>query len=138
LPGRRWRDGLWLILPSGMLLACPVAVDDRYALEPASATAARAGCADGVTNGTETDVDCGGPDCASCTAGKRCLEARDCRSTLCQGNQCQPQNCTDSWKNGTETDVDCGGPDCPRCAAGYSCVAGSDCTSGSCTDGLCG
>jgi hypothetical protein len=120
-----------------MLLACPVAVDDRYALEPASSTAASAGCADGVMNGTETDVDCGGPDCSPCAAGKQCREARDCRSTLCEGNHCQPQNCTDSSKNGTETDVDCGGTDCPRCTTGYRCIAGSDCTNGSCTSGLC-
>ena len=133
--GRRWRDGLCLLLPGGILLACPVAVDDRYALEPA--TAAGAGCADGVKNDAETDVDCGGPDCSPCTAGQQCVEARDCRSTLCEGNQCQPQNCSDSVKNGTETDVDCGGPDCSGCGAGYGCTAGSDCTSGSCSDGWC-
>ena len=129
--GRRWRDGLCLLLPGGILLACPVAVDDRYALEPAT------GCADGVKSGAETDVDCGGPDCSPCEAGRQCVEARDCRSTLCEGNQCQPQNCSDSVKNGTETDVDCGGPDCSGCGAGYGCTAGSDCTSGSCSDGWC-
>jgi len=135
--GRRWRDGLCLILPGGILLACPVAVDDRYALEPASGSAAQAACADGVKNGAETDVDCGGPDCSPCAAGMACLQPRDCRSTLCEGNQCQPQNCGDARQNGTETDVDCGGPDCPRCQSWYFCVAGSDCTSGSCTGGTC-
>jgi hypothetical protein len=131
------RDWIWLLLPGTLLCGCPVAVDDRYALEPENSGAGPGSCRDAVKNGTETDVDCGGPDCASCAAGKQCREARDCRSTLCEGNQCQPQNCTDQVKNGTETDVDCGGPDCPHCATGLWCIVGTDCVSGSCTSGLC-
>ncbi len=131
----RWREWLWLV-PSGMLLGCPVAVDDRYALEPA--TAVLGGCSNGVSDGAETDLDCGGPDCAPCAAGAACHQARDCRSTLCVGNQCQPQDCQDGTMNGTETDADCGGPDCPTCAAGLWCTQGPDCSSGTCTDGICG
>ena len=46
-------------------------------------------CSDGVQNGTETAVDCGG-DCSACPI------------------------CTDGIQNGSETGIDCGG-DCGRC-----------------------
>lgn len=39
-------------------------------------------CADGIKNGTETDVDCGGP-CAPCTTGKLCGVGTDCASGIC-------------------------------------------------------
>ncbi|WP_040249539.1 T9SS type A sorting domain-containing protein [Psychroserpens mesophilus] len=51
-------------------------------------------CTDGIQNGNETGVDCGGPDCPAC-----------------------PPSCTDGIQNGNETGVDCGGPDCPECPA---------------------
>lgn len=50
-------------------------------------------CTDGIQNGNETGVDCGGPDCAACP----------------------PPTCTDGLQNGNETGVDCGGPDCAPC-----------------------
>ena len=49
-----------------------------------------AACFDGIQNGTETGVDCGG-DCAPCPT------------------------CDDGIQNGQETGVDCGGPDCAPC-----------------------
>ncbi len=57
-------------------------------------------CSDGVQNGNETGVDCGGPDCAPCA---------------------EP-TCDDGIQNGNETGVDCGGPDCAPCETG-SCDA---------------
>lgn len=51
-------------------------------------------CTDGVQNGSETGVDCGGPDCAACPT------------------------CNDGIQNGSETGVDCGGPDCAPCGGG--------------------
>lgn len=50
-------------------------------------------CTDGIQNGDETGVDCGG-SCAACPT------------------------CTDGIQNGEETGVDCGGPDCPACYVG--------------------
>ena len=47
-------------------------------------------CTDGIQNGTETGIDCGGA-CAACPT------------------------CTDGIQNGDETGVDCGGPDCEPC-----------------------
>lgn len=54
-------------------------------------------CSDGIQNGSETGVDCGGPDCPSCPV--------------------EP-TCTDGIQNGSETGVDCGGPDCAPCNTG--------------------
>jgi hypothetical protein len=48
-------------------------------------------CFNGIKDGTETGVDCGGPDCGACPT------------------------CDDGIKNGAETGVDCGGPDCDAC-----------------------
>ena len=52
-------------------------------------------CTDGIKNGSETGIDCGG-DCTACAT------------------------CNDGMQNGTEIDVDCGGdcPDCPTCIDG--------------------
>lgn len=59
-------------------------------------------CNDGIQNGQETGVDCGGPDCQPC--------------------QVDP-TCEDGIQNGQETGVDCGGPDCQPCQTGNDCEA---------------
>ena len=46
-------------------------------------------CSDGIKNGTETDVDCGG-SCPRCPNGKACLVANDCIGGACTGGQCGP------------------------------------------------
>src|SRR5437868_5626641 len=46
-------------------------------------------CSDGVKNGPETDVDCGG-SCAKCAGGLSCLVSADCQQNLCTGNVCTP------------------------------------------------
>lgn len=48
-------------------------------------------CSDGIQNGDEAGIDCGGTFCAACIT------------------------CSDGIQNGSETGVDCGGPDCPAC-----------------------
>jgi hypothetical protein len=57
-----------------------------FCTDPPAAT-----CNDGIQNGAETGVDCGGPDCPACPT------------------------CNDGIQNGAETGVDCGGPDCAPC-----------------------
>jgi len=57
-------------------------------------------CNDGIQNGQETGVDCGGPDCQPC--------------------QTVP-TCNDGVQNGQETGVDCGGPDCQPCQTQGGC-----------------
>lgn len=90
-------------------------------------------CTDGIKNGNETDVDCGGPDCLPCADGRDCVSARDCASAVCgTSKKCAAPTCTDGVKNGTETDIDCGGT-CPPCMAGQHCAAHADCLTKLCT-----
>lgn len=44
--------------------------------------------ADGVKNGTETGIDCGGL-CKRCSNGQGCLTRDDCLSAFCANNVCQ-------------------------------------------------
>jgi len=98
-----------------------------------------ASCTDGSKDGTETDVDCGGPSCSPCEAGKTCVGGVDCKSGVCADatKTCKAPSCTDLMKNGSETDVDCGGS-CPLpCGNGKQCAVGGDCSSGVCSLGVC-
>lgn len=84
-----------------------------------STTSSLPSCADGIQNGDEVGVDCGGmcPPCASCSDG---LLNQDELAIDC-GGVCPPcQSCTDGIQNQGERGVDCGGP-CPPCA---TCVDG--------------
>lgn len=65
----------------------------RNSVANASCTApcGPASCTDGIQNGDETGVDCGGSSCPACPT------------------------CSDGIQNGDETGVDCGGPDCAPC-----------------------
>ena len=97
-------------------------------------------CDDGVQNGTETDVDCGGT-CGACDLEQSCVENSDCASEVCDEGVCvspalPDPTCDDGEQNGNETDVDCGG-DCGACEDGLSCGLPEDCTSGVCEDGTC-
>lgn len=53
-------------------------------------------CEDGAQNGTETDIDCGGPDCATkCLEDQKCQSAQDCTDgfecSLVEGlKRCRP------------------------------------------------
>ena len=51
-------------------------------------------CTDGIQNGDETGVDCGGSSCSPCTVAP---------------------TCTDGIQNGDETGIDCGGSSCAPC-----------------------
>ena len=95
-------------------------------------------CMDGIKNGGETGIDCGGMTmCPRCGTGQGCSLASDCTNQVCQGGMCQAPSCSDGVKNQNETDVDCGGGTCSACASGKHCLAGSDCTSTICNMTLC-
>jgi hypothetical protein len=47
-------------------------------------------CTDMMTNGTESDVDCGGSCATKCSIGKMCNLGADCVSTKCLSNVCKP------------------------------------------------
>jgi hypothetical protein len=92
---------------------------------------------DGVKNGAETDVDCGGGACGPCMDMAGCAAGSDCVSGVCSNGQCAAASCMDGVKNGTETDIDCGGGACGPCADGQMCGASGDCASGVCNGGVC-
>lgn len=103
-------------------------------------------CVDGVQNGAETDIDCGG-ECGTCDIGEYCLDADDCDSAYCAPNE-----------GGAG-----GGPPYGLCAAcdgegqcgpgfycepvsqtcvgqlvlGAACLTGSSCAAGLCVDEVC-
>ncbi len=58
-------------------------------------------CNDGIQNGNETGVDCGGNTCPACPV---------------------TPTCNDGQQNGDETGVDCGGSSCPACPCNGSLV----------------
>jgi hypothetical protein len=74
----------------------------------------RASCDDGIHNGEETDIDCGGDACAACMTGASCERHDDCTSGTCLAGVCGATSCEDGIRNGDETDIDCGGA-CLRC-----------------------
>lgn len=89
-------------------------------------------CRDGKVSAAETDVDCGGGACSSCTTGQKCKVSSDCYSPgSCNAGICKVDPCADRVKNADETGVDCGGKTCAaRCPQDSGCNATSDCASG--------
>jgi hypothetical protein len=93
-------------------------------------------CTDQAKNGSETDIDCGGPDCAVCPVEATCATHEDCESGVCKAGICRPADCGDGVRNGAESDVDCGGA-CVSCVEGMRCIVPSDCSNGACGTGVC-
>jgi len=92
-------------------------------------------CDDGVRNGNETGVDCGG----SCVPCPTCDDdVQNGRETgMDCGGSCVPcPTCDDNIRNQDETDVDCGGS-CEPCDLGKACRAPFDCLSKSCIGKRC-
>ena len=71
-------------------------------------------CDDGVQNGDESDVDCGG-SCGACDDGEMCAADSDCSSQVCGADMmCAVPSCDDGVQNGDELGQDCGGA-CAAC-----------------------
>lgn len=110
---------------------CLAAADCMTGVCAMDHTCAPAACADLLKNGSETDVDCGGPVCGKCATGKVCALGSDCMEGVCDPATltCSASTCMDKVKNGMETDVDCGGPTCDDCLTGKACASPTDCVS---------
>jgi hypothetical protein len=55
---------------------------------PDAADGATLPCADGMRNGTETDIDCGGGTCPPCEVGGTCAVITDCAAVTCFMGTC--------------------------------------------------
>ena len=84
-----------------MLSGCDVVagIDPHHAPATCADTnscAAAPTCTDGIQNGLETDVDCGGPDCGACALGASCSMTGDCATGRCTESRCAyPTSCLD-------------------------------------------
>jgi len=85
------------------------------------ATSSTPTCTDGIQNGQETGIDCGGPNCPACPTCTDGIQNGQETGIDCGGPTCPAcPTCTDGIQNGQETGVDCGGPNCPACpSSGY-------------------
>lgn len=95
-------------------------------------------CNDGQKTADESDVDCGGGECATCAPTRTCGSGSDCFSKICTGGVCTQAALDDGVQNSVESGVDCGGEAyAPRCPAGQGCRRNVDCESGICTGDVC-
>ena len=117
-------------------------------LDPANNNCVPNSCKDGMKNGVESDIDCGGSGanaCAPCAEGKACNGKIDCVWAVCDPDPnmvvpkiCSAPTCFDGSINGEETSADFGGPMCPPVVtAGSGCKLPADCESGVCQAGKC-
>ncbi|HEY0133804.1 MAG TPA: hypothetical protein VGB85_06975 [Nannocystis sp.] len=106
-------------------------------------TGAPPACGDGMHNGDETDLDCGG-SCKPCGPGGRCQTPADCAFGDCLDNFCQKAECI--GPEDCPPALPCMGSMCTkdgRCAAvpagdGEPCDDGDACTSAAvCKGGMC-
>jgi hypothetical protein len=102
-------------------------------------------CKDGVQDGNETGVDCGGGTCARCPLAGGCLTNTDCNNGTDGGvgfcsfcgdatnHKCVSTHCADCQIDDGESDVDCGQV-CPtKCGANNRCFNNFDCNGLACT-----
>ena len=95
------------------------------------------GCVNGMKDGSETDVDCGG-SCLPCAKDKECMVATDCASKYCNGTAGMAGTCAVCTAEadcagapGTYCDVAAG--NCTTKKAGAAaCNADAECESGFC------
>lgn len=59
-------------------------------------------CFDGLLNGGESDIDCGGT-CRACWTGQRCTNGEDCLSKSCTSEKCDPGTYMVVTRSNTET-----------------------------------
>ncbi len=106
---------------NGACVECLVNLDCLDAQKPACDSTAHVcialTCLNGSNDVNETDVDCGGLDCAPCDLTKSCLVNTDCKSNVCFGDPLI----------------------CVECASAADCPAsGTECAVAACDANVCG
>lgn len=136
LEARRLATSSAILLVAGLCAACapdgdparwqyPPGDGDGGSLEvdaaPASESGVRSGpsCANGVKDGDETAVDCGGRVCPPCANGRACAAPRDCASGVCAEGKCtNDAGCSDATREGFVSTV--AFPAIAACAGAWS------------------
>ena len=108
-------------------------------------------CTDGIKDGTETDIDCGGGTCPPCAVGKMCALASDCvappnATPGCSGGTCGVGSCSGGFANcdnmptnGCEVSTNTDPMNCGSCGhvcalqAQSTCGMNGQCSAGACT-----
>ena len=80
-------------------------------------------CDDGVQNGDETGVDCGGSSCPACPTCNDGIQNGNETGVDCGGDCAACPTCDDGIQNGDETGIDCGGSCAPCNTGGCSYVS---------------
>jgi len=78
-------------------------------------------CTDGIQNGNETGVDCGG-SCAPCDVSGCTDPSAHNYNPNANVDDGSCETCTDGVQNGDETGVDCGGSLCDPCGGNGGCT----------------
>lgn len=118
-------------------------------------------CDDGIKNGTETDIDCGGGAGCSvkCTAGHACTGASNCVANFCVDGVCCNNACTQTCSSCIVTGnlgtcaflplkqddtapmcsgaMTCDGAGGCKKDTGQGCMANSECATGACSLNIC-
>lgn len=137
----RWNCTEWsLCQPAGFQLRNCTDInkcdDNRTKPDTARLCNYTATCDDGLKNGIEEGVDCGGP-CPACPTCDDGIQNQGEGGVDCGGpcpNPCP--GCDDAIQNQNESDVDCGG-ECSPCAGGRKCLKNLDCESLRCDQLIC-
>jgi hypothetical protein len=79
-------------------------------------------CSDGILNGNETSIDCGGPACAPCANCFDGIQNGTETGIDCGGSCNEPCHCSNGLLDGDETAIDCGGS-CDPCVDSCSITA---------------
>lgn len=119
---------------------------DQSGDEDNGPTGESASCNDDKKNGSESDIDCGGADCAACRVGQNCKKPSDCRSLTCDGGvcakavlncesnaDCDDKNpCTQDLCNAQKLCDNAPVPDGQRCNDADACTRSDQCLQGKC------
>jgi hypothetical protein len=91
-------------------------LDSNQASDSQTITLRAAHCCDGIQNGRETGLDCGGPDCAACQGAACAIDKTGQPASSCDNNLCASAFCSPA------------GSDAASCAAaGYGAGVSSCC-----------
>jgi hypothetical protein len=74
----------------GALQGCAVSERDcsQYTICSPNHICVGVSCSDAMRDAHETDVDCGGGECAGCAVGQNCAMSSDCDKAICDNGRC--------------------------------------------------